>query len=88
MILQDNDGAGCRHTERVARSLRGKAASIKLLKLPDLPEKAFSRPQSCVVFASRTRKARVAVRYPQRRFRWRSLMFSGVGCAVDVETLS
>ena len=38
-ILPDNDEPGRRHAEQVARSLRGKAASIKVLELPGLPEK-------------------------------------------------
>ena len=39
VILPDNDEAGRDHTEQVARSLLGKAKSIKVLALPDLPEK-------------------------------------------------
>jgi putative DNA primase/helicase len=39
VILPDNDAEGRKHTEAVARSLQGKAASIKVVSLPDLPEK-------------------------------------------------
>lgn len=39
VILSDNDEAGRRHAEQVARSLRGKAASVKVLELPNLPDK-------------------------------------------------
>jgi len=38
-ILPDNDEAGRRHAEVVARALNGIAASIKIVALPDLPEK-------------------------------------------------
>ena len=37
-ILQDNDEAGRKHAEKVARSLYGEAASLKVVVLPDLPE--------------------------------------------------
>jgi hypothetical protein len=37
-ILGDNDKPGRDHAEQVAKSLIGKAASIKVLELPDLPE--------------------------------------------------
>jgi len=39
VILPDNDEAGCRHAEKVARSLNGKAASIRIVELPGLPKK-------------------------------------------------
>ncbi len=39
VILPDNDQAGRDHAERVARSLIGVAASIKIVELPDLPDK-------------------------------------------------
>lgn len=39
VVLQDNDEAGARHVPDVARSLRGVAASVKVLLLPDLPTK-------------------------------------------------
>lgn len=39
VILPDNDEPGRRHAEEVARSLHGKATSVKVLELPDLPEK-------------------------------------------------
>lgn len=38
-ILPDNDGPGRKHAEQVAQSLYGKVASLKILKLADLPEK-------------------------------------------------
>jgi putative DNA primase/helicase len=38
-ILPDNDEQGRRHAEAVARSLYGKAASVKVLSLDGLPEK-------------------------------------------------
>lgn len=38
-ILTDNDDAGRRHAEQVARSLHGVAEVVKLLSLPDLPRK-------------------------------------------------
>ncbi len=38
-ILPDNDPAGERHTQRVARGLYGKAESVRVVDLPDLPEK-------------------------------------------------
>jgi putative DNA primase/helicase len=38
-ILQDNDEAGRKHAEKVARSLYGEAASVKVVALPGLPEK-------------------------------------------------
>ncbi|MCH8045187.1 MAG: hypothetical protein IID44_15865 [Planctomycetes bacterium] len=37
-ILVDNDDTGREHAARVAKSLAGKAASIKLIELPGLPE--------------------------------------------------
>jgi hypothetical protein len=37
-IVPDNDMPGRKHAEQVARSLHGKAASVKLLELPGLPE--------------------------------------------------
>ena len=39
VILPDNDDAGGQHSQQVARSLHGKAASIKVLELPNLPPK-------------------------------------------------
>ena len=39
IILQDNDEAGRNHTAQVAASLDGYAAPIKIVELPDLPEK-------------------------------------------------
>lgn len=39
VILADNDEPGRRHAEQVAKSLCGKAASVKVVNLPNLPEK-------------------------------------------------
>jgi hypothetical protein len=39
VILPDNDQPGRDHAQQVARSLQGKAASVKVLELPGLPEK-------------------------------------------------
>jgi hypothetical protein len=39
VILPDNDKAGRRHSEDVARSLHGVASSVKIVELPGLPEK-------------------------------------------------
>lgn len=39
VILPDNDEAGRNHAQQVARSLNGTAQAIKILELPDLPEK-------------------------------------------------
>ncbi len=39
VILPDNDDAGRNHAEKVAASLKGKAASVKIVRLPDVPEK-------------------------------------------------
>jgi hypothetical protein len=39
VILPDNDEAGERHCEAVARSLAGVAASVRVLRLPNLPAK-------------------------------------------------
>jgi putative DNA primase/helicase len=39
IILPDNDEPGREHARQVARSLAGKAASVKVLELPGLPEK-------------------------------------------------
>ncbi len=39
IIVPDNDEAGMGYATAVARSLKGVAARIRLLKLPDLPEK-------------------------------------------------
>lgn len=39
IILPDNDEPGRKHVLQVARSLHGKAASIKIVNLPDLPPK-------------------------------------------------
>ena len=36
-IMPDNDDAGERHAEKVARSLAGIAAEIRILRLPNLP---------------------------------------------------
>jgi hypothetical protein len=38
-ILPDNDEAGAQHAALVAHSLHGTAASVKIVKLPDLPPK-------------------------------------------------
>ncbi len=38
-VLPDNDSPGRDHARRVARSLHGKAASIKVVDLPGLPER-------------------------------------------------
>ncbi len=37
-ILLDNDGPGRRHARKVAKSLHGKAASVKIVELPGIPE--------------------------------------------------
>jgi putative DNA primase/helicase len=39
IILPDNDQDGRDHAQQVARSLQGKAASVKVVPLPGLPEK-------------------------------------------------
>ena len=39
VIIPDNDKPGREHAERVAQSLVGKAKSIKMLELPNLPPK-------------------------------------------------
>ncbi len=39
VILPDNDGPGRKHGEQVAASLRGVAASVKVIELPGLEEK-------------------------------------------------
>lgn len=39
VVLPDNDQPGRDHAESVAQSLRGKAASVKIVELPGLPEK-------------------------------------------------
>lgn len=39
VILADNDDAGRKHAQQVAKSLSGKAKSIKVIEFPDLPEK-------------------------------------------------
>ena len=39
VVLPDHDKAGRDHAEAVARSLAGKAARIRLLELPGLPDK-------------------------------------------------
>lgn len=39
VIIPDNDKAGHRHAEQVAQSLVGKAKRIRLLELPNVPEK-------------------------------------------------
>ncbi len=39
VILPDNDGPGRKHAQQVAKSLQEKAKLIKLLELPNLPEK-------------------------------------------------
>jgi putative DNA primase/helicase len=44
VILPDNDDPGRRHVQQVAQSLQGKAASIKVVQLPWLPEKAAWTP--------------------------------------------
>lgn len=40
VIFADNDEAGIKHARQVARSLKDKAKSIKLIEFPDLPPKA------------------------------------------------
>ncbi len=39
VIIPDNDEAGRVHADHIAKSLDGKAASVKVLTLPDLPDK-------------------------------------------------
>jgi hypothetical protein len=39
VILPDNDEPGRKHAQQAAKSLYGKAASVKVLELPGLPEK-------------------------------------------------
>jgi len=39
VIIPDNDDAGRKHAEKVAHSLLGIAASVKIVELPDLPHK-------------------------------------------------
>lgn len=38
-IVPDNDDAGEKHAEAVARALHGVAADVRILRLPDIPEK-------------------------------------------------
>jgi hypothetical protein len=39
VVLQDNDAPGAKHAAQVANALRGTAASVRVLLLPDLPPK-------------------------------------------------
>jgi hypothetical protein len=39
IILPDNDEAGRKHAEQIAQSLYGRAASVRIVSLPDLPPK-------------------------------------------------
>ena len=39
VIIPDHDEAGRKHAQQVANSLHGKAATVRVLQLPDLPEK-------------------------------------------------
>lgn len=39
VILSDNDESGYKHSIKIASELSGNAASVKILSLPDLPEK-------------------------------------------------
>jgi hypothetical protein len=39
ILIPDNDTAGRRHVQAVAKKIAGKAASIRILELPGLPEK-------------------------------------------------
>ncbi len=39
VIIPDNDGEGITHAEKVAESIKGTAASVKIVLLPDLPPK-------------------------------------------------
>jgi DNA polymerase-1 len=39
VVVEDNDGPGREHAEKVARELLPFAASVKILKLPEVPEK-------------------------------------------------
>lgn len=39
VVLPDNDETGRKHAHEVARDLAGKAASVRVVKLPDLPNK-------------------------------------------------
>jgi hypothetical protein len=39
VILPDNDEAGRKHAEQIAQSLYGRAASVRIVSLPDLPPK-------------------------------------------------
>lgn len=39
VILPDNDEPGRKHAQQIARSLKGKAASTKIVELPGLPDK-------------------------------------------------
>src|SRR5262249_43080748 len=39
VVIPDNDQAGREHTDKVAKSLSGRAASVKIVELPGLPEK-------------------------------------------------
>jgi hypothetical protein len=39
IILPDNDEPGMKHAQKIARSLNGIAKSVKIVELPDLPQK-------------------------------------------------
>ena len=39
VVLPDNDGAGRAHAKKVIKTLRGIAADVRVIELPDLPEK-------------------------------------------------
>jgi DNA primase len=39
IVIPDNDEAGRKHAEMVARSIAGKVKRIRMLELPGLPEK-------------------------------------------------
>lgn len=39
MVIPDNDDPGRKHAQQVLKSLKGKAASVKIVELPGVPEK-------------------------------------------------
>ena len=39
VVLEDNDSPGAKHAQQAAKSLQGKAASVKVIQLPGLPAK-------------------------------------------------
>ena len=70
VILPDNDTAGREHAERVAAEIYPAVASLKLVKLPDMPEKG-DIVEFIATFEDKEQAAQTLVNLVRQQLAWR-----------------